>query len=142
MQMVDGRYHTRRGDDHEYGHDLLGTILRIAQVAPPADAAAYKSFVKAQIQSDKFRNFMAGQRPPFNVWANEVLTDASIVPATDAARHWQFPSMDRVVHRTAELGLGAGDVFEPYRELRIHSWRKSQGMVHRRRNDLPLQQRT
>lgn len=142
MQMVDGRYHTRRGEDHEYGHDLLGTILRIAQVAPPPDAAAYKSFVKSQIQSDKFRNFMAGQRPPFNVWANDVLTDASIVPATDAARHWQFPSMDRVVHRTANWALGlamSSSRIAPYESTRnenLKGWFTGDGMTYLYNNEL------
>ncbi len=136
MQMVDGRYHTRRGDDHEYGHDLLGTLLRVAQVAPPADAAAYKSFVKSQIQADKFRNFMAGQRPPFNVWANDVLTDASIVPGTETARHWQFPSMDRIVHRTANWTLGLAmsssriATYESTRNENLKGWFTGDGMTY------------
>ncbi|HWN93782.1 MAG TPA: polysaccharide lyase family 8 super-sandwich domain-containing protein, partial [Methylomirabilota bacterium] len=142
MQMVDGRYHTRRGDDHEYGHDLLATILRITQFAPPPDAAAYKSFAKAQIQSDKFRNFMIGQRPPFNIWANEVLTNAQIVPATEATGHRQFPSMDRVVHRPANWAFGLAmsssriAAYESTRGENLKGWFTGDGMTYLYNNEL------
>ena len=142
MQMVDGRYHTRRGDDHEYGHDLLGTTLRIAQFAPPADAAAFNAFVKAQIQSDTFRNFMDFERPPFNVWANAVLTNASVVPQTVAASHWQFPSMDRVVHRTANWAFGLAmsssriATYESTRGENLKGWFSGDGMTCLYNNEL------
>jgi hyaluronate lyase len=59
LDMTSGRYPTRNGDNHERGHELLGAILRVAQVAPAADAAAIKSFVKATLQADTSLNFLA-----------------------------------------------------------------------------------
>jgi hyaluronate lyase len=62
MEMVDGRYHTRNGDGHERGQEMLGAILRVAQVAPPAEAAAFQSFAKGVILSDTYRNFSRRSR--------------------------------------------------------------------------------
>ncbi len=107
LQMVSGRYYTRGdGDDHVDGHDVLGAILRLAQIAPPADAAAYKALVKSWIQSDTYADFIQTQFPPFNLWAQTVMNDPTIVPASEPVRHYQFPHSDRAVHLRSGWGFG------------------------------------
>ena len=136
MPMVSGRYYTRSGDDHAAGHDLLGAILRVAQFAPPADAAAYKSFVKAAVQSDTCRDFVSKEIPPFNVWGNAVMNDTNVVPLVDAARHQQFPSMDRVIHRQPgwAFGLAMSSYrvanYESTRGENLHGWFTADGMTY------------
>src|ERR1043166_4049925 len=142
MEMVDGRYHTRNGDDHERGHILLGAILRVAQVAPPADAAAFKAFVKGQIQADQSRNFIAVQLPPYNVWASTALNDTNIIALTEAAQHRQFPGMDRVIHRTPDwtfgLAMSSSRVanYESTRGENLKGWFTGDGMTYLYNNDL------
>lgn len=99
MQMVSGRYFTRDGDDHQDGHEVLGTILRLARSAAPADAAALRGLVKREIQSDTYRNFIERNNPPYDVWALDVLNDTNVIPRAPLIRHSQFPRMDMVVHR-------------------------------------------
>ncbi|HMJ90714.1 MAG TPA: polysaccharide lyase family 8 super-sandwich domain-containing protein [Candidatus Acidoferrum sp.] len=142
MQMVDGRYHTRAGNDHAEGHDLLAAILRVAKFAPPADAANYKAFVKGAIQSDTSRGFMANQAPPYNVWANSALNDPNIVPMTDMVHHRQFPSMDRVVHRRPNWALGLSmwssrvANYESTRGENLKGWCTADGMTYLYNADL------
>jgi len=64
MQLVSGRYYSRQGDDHSGGHDVIAAILRIAQLAPASDAAAYKSMVKYWLQADSNRRFTDTQPRP------------------------------------------------------------------------------
>lgn len=142
MQMVDGRYHTRSGDDHEQGHDLLAAILRVAQFAPAADAAAYKSFVKGMIQMDRARNFFAFEAAPFTVWADGILSDTNIPALMGRTEHRQFPGMDRVVHRTPEwafgLAMSSSRVanYESTRGENLRGWYTAEGMTYLYNNDL------
>ena len=142
MQMVDGRYHTRTGDDHTDGHDLLGAILRIAQFAPPADAAAYNSFVKSAIQSDTYRNFVSREIPPYNVWANAILNDTNVAPRAEATEHRQFPGMDRVVHRTPNwafaISMSSSRIatYESTRGENLRGWYTGDGMTYLYNSDL------
>jgi hyaluronate lyase len=142
MEMVDGRYHTRNGDGHQRGHDLLGAILRIAQVAPPTDAAAYRSFVKGAIQADTYRNFVSKEFPPYNVWADAVVNDTNMVPLPEVTQHRQFPSMDRVMHRTPNwtLGLSMSSSrvanYESTRGENLRGWYTGDGMTYLYNNDL------
>ena len=142
MPMVTGRYYTRSGDDHAAGHDLLGAILRIAQFAPPADAAAYKSFVKGMVISDTCRDFVGKEIPPYNVWGNAVMNDTNVAPLAETPRHQQFPSMDRVVHRQPgwAFGLAMSSYrvanFESTRGENLHGWFTADGMTYLHNSDL------
>jgi hyaluronate lyase len=136
MEMVDGRYHTRNGDGHERGQEVIGAILRVAQVAPPADAAAYKSFAKGIIQSDTYRNFLTAQSPPYNVWASAALNDTNIAAWTATTEHRQFPGMDRVLHRTPSwtfgLSMSSSRVanYESTRGENLKGWYTGEGMTY------------
>jgi hyaluronate lyase len=136
MEMVDGRYHTRNGDAHERGHELLSAILRTAEVAPPADAAAFKAFVKGAIQADTYRNFLSAQSPPYNVWASAALNNTNVIASAPATEHRQFPSMDRVIHRmpgwTFGLAMSSRRVanYESTRGENLHGWFTGDGMTY------------
>lgn len=142
MQMVDGRYHTRTGDDHIFGHDALGAILRLAQFAPTQDAAAFKSMAKAHIFADTYRNFVTSEIPPFDVWAKAVVNDSNIVALPETPRHYAFPSMDRVVHRQADWAFGLAMSsyrvanYESTRGENLRGWFTGDGMTYLYNSDL------
>lgn len=106
MQMVSGRYYTRDGDDHQDGHEVLGSVLRLARFAPAPDAESFRRLVKREILSDTRRDFIASNPPPYDVWALEVLTDTNLLPAASRVGHFQFPRMDVVVHRRPNWSMG------------------------------------
>lgn len=136
MQMVDGRYHTRTGDDHAEGHEALGAILRLAQIASPADAAAFKSLAKGQIQADTYRNYVASQIPPYNVWANAALSDTNVIALVEVPEHRQFPNIDRVVHHRPNWSLGLAMSswrvanYESTRGENLRGWFTADGMTY------------
>ena len=142
MQMVSGRYYSRAGDDHFAGHDVIASILRIAQYAPASDAAYFKSMVKSWILTDTFRDFIATQPPPYNVWAQAVLNDASVVPQAEWVGHLQFPHMDRAVHLRPGWGFGLAmsssriGNYESIRGENLHGWYTGEGMTFLYGNDL------
>ena len=136
MEMVDGRYHTRNGDGHERGQEMLGAILRVAQVAPPTEAAAFKSFAKGVILSDTYRNFLTAQSPPYNVWASAAINDTNIPAQAVATEHRQFPGMDRVVHHTPDwtfgLSMSSSRIgnYESTRGENLKGWYTGEGMTY------------
>jgi hyaluronate lyase len=136
MQMVAGRYYTRRDDDHLDGHNVMGSILRLAQFAPPTDAVAYRRLIKYWLQTDTYRNFVETQTPPFNVWAQEVLSDPNVAPSGELVRHYQFPRMDRVVHLRPGWGFGLAmsssrtGNFESIRGENVRGWYTGDGIAY------------
>ncbi|MEY2409428.1 MAG: hyaluronate lyase, partial [Verrucomicrobiota bacterium] len=142
MQMVSGRYYTRNGDDHFAGHDVIASILRIAQYAPAADAAAFKSMVKAWVTDDAVRDFIATQPPPYNVWAQAVLNDATVVPRPELVAHYQFPHMDRVAHLRPGWGFAVAmsssriGNYESIRGENLRGWYTGEGMTYLYGSDL------
>lgn len=136
MQMVSGRAYSRTGDDHVDGHDAISSILRIAQFAPPADAAAYKSMVKYWLQADSFRDFVSTRPPPYNIWAKEILADATIIPRGPLVGHYPFARVDRIVHLRPNWGLGLAMSskrianFESFRGENLRGWYMADGMTY------------
>ena len=142
MQMASGRYYTRTGDDHQAGHDIIASILRIAQFAPPADAAAFKSMVKEWLATDTARDFIATQPPPYNVWAQAVWNDPNVVRRGELVGHYTFSQMDRVVHLRPGWGFGLAMTssrianYESIRSENLHGWYTGDGMTSLYLSDL------
>lgn len=142
MQMTDGRYYSRKGDDHLEGHGAIASILRIAQFAPASDAAAFKAMVKYWLLSDTSRNFILTQRPPYNIWALNILNDPSVIPAGELVRHYQFPGMDQIAHLRPGWGLGLAmsssrsGTFESIQGENLKGWFTGDGMTYLYNADL------
>ncbi|WP_055108599.1 polysaccharide lyase family 8 super-sandwich domain-containing protein [Paenibacillus ihumii] len=96
MEMVSGRAVSR------YNNNTRGavwTILRLAQYAPPEQAAYYKSMVKDWVISDKtMPNMYEGMQIRDIVLFKKLMSDTSIVPRGDLIAHRPFSAMDRIVH--------------------------------------------
>jgi hyaluronate lyase len=142
MEMVSGRYYTRDGDGHLDADEVLQGIISLAPVAPPADAAAYKSIMKYWIQSDTYRNFVQNQPPPFNVWALDVLNDPAVVPANELVRSFQFPRMDRALHLRPGWGFALSmssnrrENYESIGAENLRGWYTGDGMTYLYNADL------
>src|SRR5438445_9174981 len=134
--MVSGRYYMRDDDDHLDAANVLEGILSLAQIAPPADAAAYKSLIKYWIQADTYRDFIQEEPPPFNVWAVNLLNNPAIAPATEPVRAYQFPRMDEALHLRPGWGFAlsmsssrSGN-YESIQGENLRGWYTGDGMTY------------
>src|SRR5690606_30987027 len=109
MDMVRGREISRyTEEDHVVGHQAIRGILRLSEIAPSADALAFKRMVKGWIQSDSYRNFLEHAPITYMTLADEILSDSSITPADDLVMYQQFAGMDRAVQHRPDYALGLG----------------------------------
>lgn len=109
MDMVRGREISRYTmQDHVAGHKALQAIIRLAQFAPAADAAAFKSIVKAHLQQDTFRSFYADATVQTIVLAKAIAGDGTIAPAAALSLQKHFAAMDRTVLLRPGFGFGIG----------------------------------
>jgi hyaluronate lyase len=107
MDFVRGREISRSSSSPQsVGHGIMDSILRLAQFAPPADAARMKGMVKHWAQKDTIRNFVSGRSLPMLAPARALMADASIIPRGELLGHFSFASMDRVVHLGQGYGFG------------------------------------
>lgn len=107
MDMVRGREISRDYEpDHAVGHQAIRGILRLSEIAPAADALAFKRMVKAWIQSDTYRDFLAHTPLSYLMLAKELLSDPLIAPADELILYNQYTGMDRAVQLRPGYGLG------------------------------------
>ena len=85
---------------------MLDSILQIAQVAPPADAARMKSMIKEWALSDYTRDFVSNRGLPTLTLAKQMMNDPDIVRRGELINHYTFAEMDRVIHLGAGYGFG------------------------------------
>jgi hyaluronate lyase len=107
MDMVRGREISRSGSpDHAAGQAVIGSVLRLAEFAATAQAAELKSVAKYWMQTDTFHSFTSTAGLPILLLGKSMLSNATVVPKPELLGHWNFSSMDRVVHRQVGWGLG------------------------------------
>lgn len=107
MDMVRGREISRDYEpDHAVGHQAIRGILRLSDIAPSADALAFKRMVKGWIQSDTYRDFLANTPLPYLTLAKDILADTSITPADELILYHQYTGMDRAVQLRPGYALG------------------------------------
>jgi hyaluronate lyase len=91
---------------YDAGHQIIGSILRIAQAAPVEDAARLNSMVKYWGEVDPTASLTGYVDMDLIPSAEQLLTNASVVPRGELVGHYQFPSMDRVEHRRPGFAFG------------------------------------
>jgi len=143
MDMMRGREISRSGtQDHAAGHAAIRAILTLAQAAPSADAAAFKSMVKGWITRDTVRDFLT--TAPLNalLLARSVLDDPTIPPRAELTGHRQYAHMDRVVHCRPGWALGIAMsserifTYESINGENLHGWHTGDGMTYLYNGDL------
>ncbi len=85
---------------------MLDSILQIAQVAPPTDAARMKSMIKEWALADYTRDFVSNRGLPTLTLAKQMMNDPGIVRRGELINHYTFAEMDRVIHLGAGYGFG------------------------------------
>lgn len=106
MDLARGREVARPGmQDHAAGHAAIGAILTLAQVAPPADAAAFRGMVKGWLLADSYRDFFATAPLHLLPLARAIVDDPAVAPRAELVASRQFAGMDRAVHRRPGFAL-------------------------------------
>ena len=105
FDLVRGRQ-AGRANTTSSGHDMIDSILRIAQFAPPADASRMKRLIKEWALGDTQRDFVSGRPLPTLTLAKQLMNDSAVVRRGELIGHYHFAEMDRVIHLGAGHGFG------------------------------------
>lgn len=107
MDMLRGRAISRdTSSDHREGALNIATIIKFAQVAPPADAVNFKGMVKRWINEDTSLNFFYASPIYYVPKAREILNDSQLISKPDLVAHYEYNNMDRSVHLTSGFAFG------------------------------------
>ncbi len=143
MDMVRGREISRyTEEDHVVGHQAIRGILRLSEIAPSADALAFKRMVKGWILSDSYRDFLEHAPLAYMTLADEILADSSIAPADELILYRQFTGMDRAVQLRPGYGLGLAmfssriSSYEAINSENNRGWYTGAGTTYLYNNDL------
>ncbi|MDF2989793.1 MAG: hypothetical protein K0S37_307, partial [Microbacterium sp.] len=143
MDMVRGREMSRHGaQDLSVAVDVMVSIIRLSEVAPSADAHAFKRMIKYWLQIDTDKTFLKQVPVDIIIAANEILTDASITARDELTTHRQFPGMDRAVHLRPGFGFGISMFssrignYEAINAENNKGWHTGDGMTYVYNNDL------
>ncbi|WP_168120027.1 polysaccharide lyase 8 family protein [Paenibacillus sp. HB172176] len=144
MDMSRGRNMSRRSSqDHSAGGGVAQSVIQIAQFAPSADAANFKSMVKYWIQSDTFRPMLDNMRSIYHLTlAKAIVADSSIVPRGEPLGYYSFPMMDRAVQRRPDfafaLSMSSKRIYnyESLNNENLKGWYTGDGMTYLYNGDL------
>jgi len=137
MDMVRGRAISRFDETSQFiGGETVAAIIRMAQFASAADAAAFKSMAKYWMQADTVQNFVATTDLGTVSLAESILADNSIPSRGELIGHYTFGQMDRVVHLRPGYAFGVsmfssrmGD-FESINRENLRGWYTGYGMTY------------
>jgi hyaluronate lyase len=100
MDVVRGRFLSRQGEtDHDAGHFITESVLRLIPVGSREQQKRWKSMVKGWIERETFAGIKATATPARMALVKSVLDDAKVHPSTQGPNHVQQPSIERAVHR-------------------------------------------
>lgn len=144
MDMASGRAITRGGyQDHDIGASLINTFIQFSQFAPEPYASNYKSLVKYLIQQDIYRDYVSNCKDiTLKSKAKQILNDPAIVPAGELTGQFNYPNMDRVIHRDPLYSLGISmyskrvSNYETMNGENLKGWHTSDGMTYLYNGDL------
>ena len=107
MDMTRGREISRSlYQDHYAGNRAIQAILRLSQTAPAADAATFRSLVKAMITADTYYPFFTYSSMYNIVLGKQLMSDTAVIPRPELQMNHVFAGMDRTVHLRENFGFG------------------------------------
>jgi hyaluronate lyase len=144
MSFVRGREISRSGSqDHNTGQKIMEYLLRWTDMAPAADALAYKRMIKYWMQQDTFRSFIPSiGNIDLLIKGQAIRDDSAILPMAEPVSQRQFPEMDRVVHQRPGFGFGVSLYssriynYESINSENLHAWHTGSGMTYLFNGDL------
>ncbi|MCR9514149.1 polysaccharide lyase 8 family protein [Vibrio alginolyticus] len=101
LDFVNGRAISRNSEqDHDVGHHVMSSILYYIDGAPVQYKERLQSMIKALIQEDTYKDFFASPSNIANYQkARVIVQSSSVTPRSELIGHYNFPAMDRSVHR-------------------------------------------
>lgn len=143
MDMVRGREISRFGaQDDAAAVPVLASIIRLSEVAAPADATPFKSMINSWLSIDSDKTFLSSVSVDLIESAKEILSDASIPPRDEPVTNKQFPGMDRAVHRRPGYAFGISMAssriagYESINSENAKGWHTGDGMTYLYNNDV------
>ncbi|MEC2158347.1 polysaccharide lyase family 8 super-sandwich domain-containing protein [Virgibacillus halodenitrificans] len=144
MDMVRGRAISRSFlQEHQAGHTVIQTVLRMSQFAPEPYATEYKKMAKYWIQEDSHLNYLTNLTDFNDInLAEKLLKNDAIKPRGELLLHKTFANMDRVVTRKPGYAFGISmysDRIQNYEDMNNENrkgWYTGEGMTYLYNNDL------
>lgn len=143
MDNVRGREISREyTQDHDAGHAAIQSILQLARIAPPQEAADFKSMVKAWVEQDTYQSFYESATVPMVAHAKSIAADASVAPADELLLYKQYSGMDRAVQLRPGYGFGLAmyssriSTYEAINNENHRGWYTSAGVTNLYNGDL------
>lgn len=144
MDMVRGRAISRSFlQDHDSGHTVIQTVLRMSQFAPESYASDFKQMVKYWIQEDDYLDYFDNADNFIDIaLAEKLMEDDSIEPRGDMNVHKTYANMDRVVKHGPGYAIGISmysDRIQNYEDMNDENrkgWYTGSGMTYLYNNDL------
>ncbi|MDR2859129.1 MAG: polysaccharide lyase 8 family protein [Mediterranea sp.] len=142
MDMVRGREASRSESDRGAGHSLLVSFIRLSIIAPEDEKQYLKSFIKENVQADKYRDFLNDVPTHLLAYTRQLLVDSSITPLKEQSYTKIFAAMDRVVHVRPDfafaLSLSSSRIedYETINGENLKGWYTNAGMTYLYDNDL------
>ncbi|WZH35776.1 MAG: polysaccharide lyase family 8 super-sandwich domain-containing protein [Microbacterium enclense] len=143
MDMVRGREISRYGvQDDDAAVPVMASIIRLSQVSPSPDAAAFKSMIKAWLAVDADKTFLSQVSVDLIVGAKAIQNDSSVAPRDELVFNRQFTGMDRTVHARPGYRFGISmassriAAFESINAENAKGWHTGDGMTYLYNNDL------
>ncbi|WP_052427447.1 polysaccharide lyase family 8 super-sandwich domain-containing protein [Neobacillus niacini] len=144
MDMVRGRAISRDFlQDHQAGHTIIKSVIRMAQFAPEPYAEKYKSMAKYWMQEDSYLDYFqnAGNFRDITL-AKQLLENQAVTPRGDLDFHKTFASMDRVIHSKPGYAFGISmysnriQNYEDMNDENRKGWYTGEGMTYLYNADL------
>ncbi|MDI4649784.1 polysaccharide lyase family 8 super-sandwich domain-containing protein [Cohnella hashimotonis] len=142
MDMVRGREIARSETQGKViANKVMGGILRLAQIAPPADAQRMKSMVKYWLQQDSASSFYRDANLSVLQLAKAVMNDTNIVPRGQLSLAKVYAGMDRAISLKPGFGFGVSMSskrianYETGINQNYKGWYTGEGMTYLYNND-------
>ncbi|KRE86329.1 hypothetical protein ASG89_09905 [Paenibacillus sp. Soil766] len=147
MDMSRGREIARyTSQDRDAGHFIMQGIIRLSQIAPAADANAFKSMIKywigAENQGSTTNKFYTDASINMILLAQGIMSDSAVAPASELVKYQQFSSMARTVQLRPGYGFGLAlfsnkiGSYEGANSENLKGWYTGVGTTYLYNNDL------
>ncbi|MDF2647639.1 MAG: hypothetical protein K0Q73_3444 [Paenibacillus sp.] len=113
--------------DHIAGRAAIAQIAKLAQSAPPADAARMKSLVKYMIQEDTTLGNYVGMNMESVVLIKAIMADSGITARGQLIHHYEMPNQDRSVHFGNGYGFAVSKSSKRISTYELTNWENQKG---------------
>nr|WP_238357955.1 polysaccharide lyase 8 family protein [Cohnella zeiphila] len=143
MDMAMGRVVSRKEEqNHNVGHIIVSSVVKLSQVAEGSDAVALKSMAKEWIRANEWLNFYSAAGLSTAVAAKRIENDADVPPRGELRMHKSFARMARTVHHRPGFAFAISmhsdriSNYESINREHLRGWHTADGMTYLYNGDL------